>query len=233
MSHREFERKRLIAQDNLAAEKLRRKEEAEIQRKEDLKFVARNIRSIYLPERSLFTFHERIWNCRKKEAADTVAKENRRKEREEKRKRKALRVFRKQEEDKVSMKIAREERKLIRAQRKLESIRLLDELFDRIKVRTNKFIGYAQCFFDQRCITQFSLLSVQIKVEKKEIVIGEKGQTASTDKKLTNDQDSRKSSDKDDKKNDKKNKKIKKKKSKKEKKKKVCLHFVGVLLFLS
>lgn len=54
--------------------------------------------------------------------------------REEKRKRKALTVFRKQEEDKVSLKIAREERKLIKAQRQLESIRLLDALFDRIKV---------------------------------------------------------------------------------------------------
>lgn len=43
-------------------------------------------------------------------------------------------MFRKQEEDKVSMKIAREEEKLIKAQRQLESIRLLDELFDRIKV---------------------------------------------------------------------------------------------------
>lgn len=53
--------------------------------------------------------------------------------REEKRKRKVLTVFRKQEEDKVSLKIAREERKLIKAQRQLESIRLLDALFDRIK----------------------------------------------------------------------------------------------------
>lgn len=32
------------------------------------------------------------------------------------------------------MKIAREEQKLIKAQRQLESIRLLDELFDKIKV---------------------------------------------------------------------------------------------------
>lgn len=62
----------------------------------------------------------------------------RRKSREEKRKRKALTVFRKQEEDKVSIKIAREERKLIKAQRQLESIRLMDELFDRIKVIFNK-----------------------------------------------------------------------------------------------
>lgn len=71
---------------------------------------------------------------RKKEAADKDAKYMRRKKREEKRKRKALTIFRKQEEDKVSMKIAREEQKLIKAQRQLESIRLLDELFDRIKV---------------------------------------------------------------------------------------------------
>lgn len=36
------------------------------------------------------------------------------------------------------MKIAREEQKLIKAQRQLESMRLLDELFDRIKVRNEK-----------------------------------------------------------------------------------------------
>lgn len=39
ISHREFERKRLIAQDNLAAEKLRRKEEAEKKRREEQKYV--------------------------------------------------------------------------------------------------------------------------------------------------------------------------------------------------
>jgi len=37
------------------------------------------------------------------------------------------------------MKIAREEQKLIKAQRQLESIRLLDELFDRIKVDDKKY----------------------------------------------------------------------------------------------
>lgn len=37
VSHREFERKRLIAQDNLAAEKLRKREEAEKKRQEELK----------------------------------------------------------------------------------------------------------------------------------------------------------------------------------------------------
>lgn len=74
------------------------------------------------------------FNSRKKEEADSIAKANRQRKREEKRKRKVLTTYRKQEEDKVSMKIAREEKKLIKAQRQLESIRLLDELFDRIKV---------------------------------------------------------------------------------------------------
>lgn len=40
----------------------------------------------------------------------------------------------------MSLKIAREGQKLIKAQRQLESIRLLDELFDRVKV-LNKFWG--------------------------------------------------------------------------------------------
>ncbi|XP_076633648.1 uncharacterized protein LOC143347902 isoform X2 [Colletes latitarsis] len=108
VAHREFERKRLIAQDTLAAERLRRKEEAEEKRRAEQK---------------------------KKEEADIIAKQGRRQKREEKRKRKALTIFRKKEEDKVSMKIAREGQKLIKAQRQLESIRLLDELFDRIKIK--------------------------------------------------------------------------------------------------
>ncbi|XP_025156915.1 A-kinase anchor protein 17A isoform X2 [Harpegnathos saltator] len=111
VSHRDFERKRLIAQDNLAAEKLRKKEEEEKKRREEQK---------------------------KKEEADSAAKVSRQQKREEKRKRKALKMFRKQEEDKVSMKIAREEQKLIKAQRQLESMRLLDELFDRIKTKVEK-----------------------------------------------------------------------------------------------
>lgn len=84
---------------------------------------------------------------RKKEEAEAIAKENRRKKREEKRKRKAITIFRKKEEDKVSMKIAREGQKLIKAQRQLESIRLLDELFDRIKVNINESFIIIIVFF--------------------------------------------------------------------------------------
>lgn len=71
---------------------------------------------------------------------DSTARQNRQRKREEKRKRKVLTTYRKQEEDKVSMKIAREEKKLIKAQRQLESIRLLDELFDRIKVSNERYV---------------------------------------------------------------------------------------------
>lgn len=39
VSHRDFERKRLIAQDNLAAEKLRRREEAEKKEREEQKYA--------------------------------------------------------------------------------------------------------------------------------------------------------------------------------------------------
>ncbi|XP_078046559.1 uncharacterized protein LOC144474983 isoform X3 [Augochlora pura] len=169
VAHREFERKRLIAQDTLAAERLRKKEEAEEKRREELK---------------------------KKEEADAVAKKCRQQKREDKRKRKAITIFRKKEEDKVSMKIAREGQKLIKAQRQLESIRLLDELFDRIK----------------------------IKVENNEIKIDEVTTEAKKDDKK-NKQDgtvqalSSEENDKDGKK-DKKNKKSKKRKSKKEKRKK-------------
>lgn len=71
---------------------------------------------------------------------DSTARRNRQRKREEKRKRKVLTTYRKQEEDKVSMKIAREEKKLIKAQRQLESIRLLDGLFDRIKVSNIRYV---------------------------------------------------------------------------------------------
>lgn len=167
VAHREFERKRLIAQDNLAVEKLRRKEEVEEKRKEEQK---------------------------KKEEAEMAAKASRRQKREEKRKRKALTIFRKQEEDKVSMKIAREEQKLIKAQRQLESIRLLDELFDRIKIKVEK---------NEIKLDQITNSDVK-KDDKKNEKVTETGN---------------KSESGDDKKN-KKIKKMKKKKIKKEKKKK-------------
>ncbi|XP_046738252.1 uncharacterized protein DDB_G0284459-like isoform X2 [Diprion similis] len=169
VAHREFERKRLTAQDSMAAEKLRKKQEAIESRKAEQ---------------------------RKQEEANSTAKQLRRQKREEKRKRKALTIIRKQEEDKVSMKIAREERKLIKAQRQLESIRLLDELFDRLKV----------------------------KVEQKEIEIKKTDTESKKDvkksEKLGQEKTSEHSESDEDKKKDRKNKKSKKRKIKKDKKKK-------------
>ena len=44
------------------------------------------------------------------------------------------------EEEEIAEKIGSEERKLLIAQRKLESIRLLDELLERVKVTTRTFL---------------------------------------------------------------------------------------------
>lgn len=56
-------------------------------------------------------------------------------QREEKRKEKQLKKIREQEQHQLNSKIRSEEKKLLIAQRKLESIRVLEALFDRIKVR--------------------------------------------------------------------------------------------------
>lgn len=55
-------------------------------------------------------------------------------QREEKRKEKHLKKIREQEQLQLNSKIRSEEKKLLIAQRKLESIRVLEALFDRIKV---------------------------------------------------------------------------------------------------
>ena len=44
------------------------------------------------------------------------------------------------EEEEIAEKIGSEERKLLIAQRKLESIRLLDELLERVKVTCRTFL---------------------------------------------------------------------------------------------
>ena len=63
--------------------------------------------------------------------------------REEKRRVKRLERKRQHEEKTLAMKIALEERKMLIAHRKLESMRLLEELFNRVKVihRSNLFLS--------------------------------------------------------------------------------------------
>ncbi len=66
--------------------------------------------------------------------SDEKSKEQRRREREEIRRQKRMAKKQQEEEKKLEIKIAMEERKILIAQRKLESMRLLEELFNRVKV---------------------------------------------------------------------------------------------------
>ncbi|XP_018318508.1 trichohyalin isoform X2 [Agrilus planipennis] len=72
---------------------------------------------------------------RQREEAEKVEKEKRRQERERKRKQKILAKLKINGADEITNKIAKEEKKLLKAQRKLEAIRLVEELFRRIKVK--------------------------------------------------------------------------------------------------
>ena len=72
---------------------------------------------------------------RKKEELLVKEQEERRKKREEKRRRKRKEKREQEEAERLARRIAMEERKLLLAQRKLESIRLISELIDRVKVR--------------------------------------------------------------------------------------------------
>ncbi|XP_063912823.1 A-kinase anchor protein 17A isoform X2 [Zophobas morio] len=70
---------------------------------------------------------------RQKEIDLKTEKEKRRREREAKRKAKLLEKLKSSGCDDINDKIAKEEKKLLKAQRKLEAIRLVEELFKRIK----------------------------------------------------------------------------------------------------
>ena len=72
---------------------------------------------------------------RKRQEEQRKAEELKRMQREQRRKEKHLQKLRQKETDEISLKILQEERKLMETQRKLESIRLIDALFERMKVR--------------------------------------------------------------------------------------------------
>lgn len=85
--------------------------------------------SVWFPHLYLFPIR------RKRQEDLRKADELKRMQREQRRKEKHLQKLRQKETDEISLKILVEERKLMETQRKLESIRLLDALFERIKVR--------------------------------------------------------------------------------------------------
>ena len=71
--------------------------------------------------------------------SEKVLKVRRLMEREERRRQNKLRMKYQTDEEEMAARIAIEERRLLIAQRKLESIRLLDELLERVKVNRNNY----------------------------------------------------------------------------------------------
>ena len=76
--------------------------------------------------------------------------------RERKRRLQEQRLGEEEQDEEFARKIAVEERKLLEAQRKLESIRLLDELFERVKVKKVEvvLITCAAAATSRRCQTR-------------------------------------------------------------------------------
>lgn len=75
--------------------------------------------------------------------AEREEKIRRRMEREERRRQRKMQRKNIDDEEEMNQRIAVEERKLLVAQRKLESIRLLDELLERVKVNfLNLLLSY-------------------------------------------------------------------------------------------
>jgi arginine/serine-rich splicing factor 17 len=82
----------------------------------------------------LCNYYNIYFPFRLKKIEEKRQRAERQKQREDKRKQRQLMKLKEKETQEMNMKIAIEERKLLIAQRKLESIRLLDELFERVKV---------------------------------------------------------------------------------------------------
>lgn len=80
-------------------------------------------------------------------------------QREQKRKEKHLQKLREKEVTDINSKIVAEEKKLLETQRKLESVRLLEAIFDRISVSNFRIF----LFLDSRFLRNVSLLA-QTKV---------------------------------------------------------------------
>jgi len=124
IKQRELEREKLVTEERDKLEKERRdKNLEELKRAEDLRKMEEEDRS-----RSMRMESEKQLKMR------------RRMDREEKRRQNKLKVKHQTDEEEMAERIAVEERKLLIAQRKLESIRLLDELLERVKVNDADFV---------------------------------------------------------------------------------------------
>lgn len=86
--------------------------------------------------------------CRARDEAKKLADLESQRQREAKRKEKHLKKMREKEVTDINSKILAEERKLIETQRKLEAVRLLEGLFDRISVSFPKVkFGFNNPYF--------------------------------------------------------------------------------------
>ncbi|KAK3099233.1 hypothetical protein FSP39_001309 [Pinctada imbricata] len=119
---------RSIKKRRLEREKL---EQLEREREEKVRKEREEEERKIMEERRKKEEEEREKERKKQEKIER--RERRRKEREEKRRQKALERKKLEEEKKYQLKIQMEERRFLIAQRKLESIRLLGELFARVK----------------------------------------------------------------------------------------------------
>lgn len=90
--------------------------------------------------------------CREKETDAKTSKEDRKKLREERRKARLLDKLKEKSSDAMDEKIAKEERKILKAKRRLEAIRLIEALFRRISKVRQVVLLYLQCTV---CFAQF------------------------------------------------------------------------------
>lgn len=127
-------KRRKVIRDRLIAKEMAKKEEEqkvideEKAREEKEKYVRFN--DLESTKYSILSFS----TCRQRQELLKQEEQRKQQEREERRKERHLKRLREQEQTQLSSKIRSEEKKLLIAQRKLESIRVLEALFERIKV---------------------------------------------------------------------------------------------------
>lgn len=99
----------------------------------------------------------------------------RRKQREERRKAKRLKRLANREADEMNQRIMTEEKILLKAQRKLEAVKLLGELFSRIKVFTILMVFETYSFkhlFIILCLFQSNIISKNTMNNKSRVGYG-------------------------------------------------------------
>merc|ERR1719427_2292430 len=128
IKQRKVERERIVREErDKEKEESNKKRLEEMQKNEHLKLLAQEDR-----------------DREEKKLAKALVASQRRMAREEKRKARTLRKMGLTEEEEMAERIGIEERKLLLAQRKLESIRILDELLERVKVKCSCLLSVVQ-----------------------------------------------------------------------------------------